>query len=41
MTGAIPAGLTMNLLVQFETNQIGDFHDVLKIVTDDSKIYEV
>lgn len=41
MMGAIPAGLTMNLLVQFETNILGDFHDVLKILTEDDKVYNI
>lgn len=41
MVGAIPAGLTMNLLVQFESNILGDFHDQLKIMTDDDKTYVI
>jgi hypothetical protein len=41
MVGAVPAGLTMNLLLQFETNILGDFHDELKIITDDDKTYNI
>ncbi len=31
----------MNLLVQFESNLLGDFHDQLKIMTDDDKTYVI
>lgn len=33
MEGNIAAGLAMKLIISFETNQIGDFHDYLEIVS--------
>lgn len=35
MQGNIAAGLAMKLIVSFETDKNGDFHDVLEIVSDD------
>jgi len=31
----------MNLIIQFETNIQGEFHDQLKIVTDDNIVYNI
>jgi hypothetical protein len=35
MAGDIAAGLSMKLIVSFETNVQGDFHDYLEIVSND------
>jgi len=34
MQGAIAAGLAMKVIVTFETSLLEDFHDVMKIVSD-------
>jgi hypothetical protein len=34
MAGSIAAGLAMKLIVSFETNVLGDFHDHLEIISD-------
>lgn len=34
MKGAIAAGLAMKLIVTFETQNLEDFHDSMKIVSD-------
>ena len=36
MTGAIAAGIAMKLIVSFESNDLGDFHDFLEIVSEDN-----
>lgn len=35
MQGNIAAGLAMKLVLSFETDKLGDFHDVLEIVSDE------
>lgn len=37
MVGSVAAGLAMKLVVSFETNVVGDFHDFLEIVSGDFK----
>lgn len=41
MSGAIAAGLAMKLTVSFETAVLGEFKDVLKIVSDENTTIEV
>ncbi len=41
MAGAIAAGLAMKLTVSFETTTLGDFHDKLRIISDDNVTLEV
>jgi hypothetical protein len=36
MQGAIAAGLSMKVIVTFETNILEDFSDIMKIVSDDN-----
>ena len=36
-TGSVAAGLTMKMSLQFETNEEGDFHDVVQIYTEGYK----
>ena len=35
MQGALAAGIAMKLIVSFETNSLGDFHDFLEIVSEE------
>lgn len=41
MKGTIAAGLAMKLLVSFETSIVGEFHDSLKIISEENFEYEI